>query len=158
MPMLPSSFSSNDHEKLGDYSALEPGEYLAKIVKTEIKESQNNRRNKYWKLEFVVIEGQYKDRKLWTNLNLINTNAQAVEIANKELATICEAAGKHNIDDTDELIGIPMKIRVKKTPATASYPEGNNINGYSAAEGYAQPQAAAAATTEPAEAKKKPWE
>jgi hypothetical protein len=155
MPQLPSAFNSEEHEKLGDYSAMPPGQYLAEIKNSEIKESSKNADNKYWKLEFQVLEGEYKDRKLWTNLNLINANAQAVEIANKELATICEAAGTPNIDSTEELHGIPMTITVKKTPATASYPEGNNITGYSPAEGYAKPSAEPSA---PKAAKKKPWE
>jgi len=50
---------------------------------------------------------------------------------------------------------------VKKTPATANYPEGNDINGYAPAEGYAKPEAPAAKSSgdaEPAGKKKKPWE
>jgi len=90
----------------------------------------------------------------------VNTNPTAVEIANKELATICDAVGKNHIEDTEELHGIPMTIRVKKTPATANYPEGNEINGYAPAEGYAKPEAPVVKTsgdTEPSK-KKKPWE
>lgn len=139
MAKLPSAFNANDHEKMGDYSAIPAGEYEAKITASESKESNNNPENHYWKLTFEVISGDYKGRKLFKNLNLVNTNPTAVEIANKELSTICEAVGKVAIKDTAELHGIPMKIKVKVTEATAKYPEGNDISYYEGLGGVAKP-------------------
>lgn len=165
MAQLPSAFNTKEHEGMGDFSAIPAGKYIAEITNSEKMESKNKKGNFYWKLTFDVISDEegstkYKGRKLFVNLNLINSNAQAVEIANNELKTICEACGKVSIQDTAELHKTPMLVTVKVTPATAQYPEGNSISYYKAVSGIASPNAskAAASEDEPAAPKKRAWE
>ena len=159
MAQLPSAFKASEHEGMRDFSAIPPGDYMAQITDSEKKEARN-KGNFYWKLTFKILEGEFKGRLLWVNLNLINSNPQAVEIANNELATICQACGKVAISDTSELHGTPMMITVKVTPATSEYAEGNAVSGYKAVTGLAKPAAPAEPsdeTSEPAK-KPKPWE
>jgi hypothetical protein len=85
---------------------------------------------KYVKLEFTVLKGEFKGRKIWTNLNLINQNPIAEEIAQKEFATICRAVGKAVVQDTQQLHGIPIEMKVKVTPAKKEYPAKNSPAGY----------------------------
>lgn len=156
MPQLPSSFNASEHEGMKDFSAIPLGDYPAEIVNSEVKDSKNKPQNKYWKLEFQITEGDYKGRKLWKNLNLINDNPQAVEIAQRELTSICEACGLVVIGSTEELHKIPMIISVKVTPATAQYAEGNDITKYSIDERFAKPAPSAPAATKAAPAKPAP--
>lgn len=166
MAQLPSAFNATEHEAMGERGAIPAGDYLAEVVKSEKCESRNKPGNYYWKLEWDVLadaEGdvKHKGRKLFVNLNLINANAQAVEIANKELKTICDGAGKVSIGDTTELHKIPMLVTVKTTPETPQYPAGNEITFYKPATGVATPSATP--ESEPAAVasggqKKKAWE
>jgi Protein of unknown function (DUF669) len=156
MAQLPSAFNANDHEAQRDFSAMPPGQYTAVITASEKKEARNAG-NFYWKLEFTIIEGEFKGRKVWANLNLINSNPKAVEIANSELSSICKAVGKVAITDTAELHDIPMQITLKVTPATAQYSESNSVSGYKQLAGLAVPPAPAAAAAA-AEVKRKPWD
>ena len=166
---LPSAFNSNEHEDMNDFSIIPAAEYIAQVMKSEMCDCKSTAKapnGKYLKLTFKIIAGKFKDRLLWTQLNLVNKNQQAVEIANKELATICKAVGLVSISDSQELHGKPMKIKVSVKPAVANYPEKNEIKYYSKSDGTApaapesETAAPAAATTEgEAEApKKKPWE
>ena len=163
MAQLPSNFNPKDHKPMGDFSAFEPCDVIAVISSSAKQESKSTPGNFYWKLEFDIIDGPHKGRKLWTNLNLINSNPSAVERANSELTSICESCGIYNvISDTAELHGIPMVCHVGIEPQNASNPARNKITGYDAAAGYekpATPSAAAATASAPAGGKKKrAWE
>jgi hypothetical protein len=141
MAQLPGAFNPKDHDEMGSYEALPIGDYVAKITESEKKESNRSPGNYYWKLTFEIIEGKAKGRKVWTNLNLINRNPDAVEIAQRELTSICKACGVGAIENTDELHGKPLVITLKMVPATPKYPESNAISGYKRVEGLATPSA-----------------
>lgn len=148
MAKLPSQFNHEEHEKIGDFTPIPRGEYLAQVVESEIKmtkkakESGKPADGQFISLKFKIIQGESEGRILFTNLNIINPNQQAVEIANRELATICEAMGLGPIDETEELHGIPVVIRVEVSPETASQPARNEIKGYKSADGFVPEQPA----------------
>jgi hypothetical protein len=81
----------------------------------------------YLKCRFDVLDGQFKGRKVYHNLNLKNANPQTVEIAYKQLSAIAHAVGILQVTDTAHLHGRPLKIKVVKTPAQNGYDEGNDI-------------------------------
>ncbi len=60
-----------------------------------------------------MIDGPYKNRLLWSRLNLDNPNAQAVQIAQGELSAICRAVGVMQPKDSIELHNLPLLITVK---------------------------------------------
>lgn len=45
----------------------------------------------YLQLEFEIIEGEYRNRKVWTRLNINNPNPDAVRMAQADLSAICHA-------------------------------------------------------------------
>ena len=133
MALLNQAFDSNQHKDMTDgFEPLPRGEYLAKIVESDVKATAKGN-GKYIKLKFEIIQGEFKGRFVWTNLNIINPNQVAVEIAQKELATLCRACGKSVIQDTQQLHGIPIKLKLKIKPAKGDYPPGNEPCGYSSA-------------------------
>jgi len=139
MTLLPRQFNSNEHENMNDFSPIPEGDYIAHIHKSSMencKETAKDPNGKYLKLEWKIIAGKYKGRLLWTQLNLVNKNPQAVEIAQKELATICRACGVPSIQDSQQLHGVPCKIKVALIPATAQYPEKNQIKYYDKADAH----------------------
>lgn len=171
MAKLPGAFKAADHGEMNDYSAIPSGDYPAKIVKSEWKDNSATAKDpKGKKLVFhmEIISGKFKGRKMFTNLNLVNKNAQAVEIAQNELATICRACGKVGIkEDTAEIHNIPFKMKVALVPDSRGkdYPDKNEIKGYSKLEDAPKPEIPDAEDEqeeqedEPAPKRKKmPWE
>jgi len=131
MTVLDQAFDSDDHDDMdGGFDPMPKGDYLCKVVETEINETSAGT-GKYIKVKFEVIQGDFKGRFVWTNINIINPNPVAVEIAKKELATLCRAIGKSGtIKDTNELHGIPLTVKVKIKPAKDGYDAGNETTGY----------------------------
>lgn len=130
MANLGRSFDSSQHDDMGDFEPIPKGKYLCKVVETEIKDT-STKTGKYIKIKFEVLKGEYKGRFVWTNINIVNPNPVAVDIAQKELATLCRAVGKGVIQDTNELHGIPFAADIGIKPAKGDYPAGNKITGYS---------------------------
>jgi hypothetical protein len=94
------------------FDAIPAGKYLASIIESELVATKKGDGH-YLKLAFSILEGQYKNRRLYTNLNLHNPNAQAVEIARGQLSAVCRAINVMTPKDSQELHGIPLVIDVK---------------------------------------------
>lgn len=136
--MVELNYNAEGQEGMSDRSVLPPGEYVAAICKADLKEAKTGNGNAYVNLEFEVKDGAMSGRRFWTMLNLWNSNAQAVEIAQRELTSICHATGRLRVADTDELLGIPMLIKVGVK--TDSYGEKNEVKGYKPLNGAPMPQ------------------
>ena len=118
-------------QEMGGYDALPAGEYVACLAKSERREAKAGNGNAYINMEFEVTDGPAKGRRFFGMLNLWNQNAEAVEIANRELNSICNACGKlrSSVGSSEELHGIPMivKLTVKDDQ---QYGPKNVIKGY----------------------------
>lgn len=130
MAMLPNKANTPDNnEGIGDRTPLPAGDYLAHIVASDFVQTKA-KTGYYLKLEWVFLDEKAKGRKLWSNLNLDNPNPIAVEIATKELNSICQACGLNAVEDSEELHGIPITLTLAIKKGNADYPPSNNITGY----------------------------
>lgn len=164
------TFDASAVEPSAPREIIPPGEYKAYIVASEMKTTKAGN-GQFLALDFAIIEGEHEHRHLFANLNLINPNAQAVEIAERDLSAICRAIGRMQVSDSEELHNLPLTIVVKVRPAGPDkqgiHREAQNeIGGYKPASGpapagYNKPAAAprAAATPPPAATKAAtpPW-
>ena len=131
MPLLPNKANSKkNNEGMGDMTPIPAGDYIAHIIKSEIKDTKAGD-GKRLNLQFVVLEGKHKGRVVFVGLNVANPNPQAVEISMKELNSICQACEVSNVEDSEELHQIPMGIKVTVTAGSEQYPPRNEIKGYS---------------------------
>jgi hypothetical protein len=89
MPAL--NFNANEVEPSVGFEPIPNGKYQAVIAESGFKSTKSGN-GRYLELEFEVIEGEHKGRKLWARLNLENPNSTAVEIARAELSAICSAS------------------------------------------------------------------
>lgn len=121
-------YDASGGKTMEDRDALPAGEYVAAIVKSEKKDAKTHG-NAYINLEFVVTEGEFYGRRFWTMLNLWNSNSQSVDIAQRELNSICHAVGKLRIDDSEQLHGIPMRVTLK-VENSEQYGAQNRVKGY----------------------------
>lgn len=122
------TYDASNGETMGDNSVLPAGEYVAAIVKSDLRQSKKNPNNSYINLEFEVQDGEKQGRRFWTMLNLFNENDTAVEIAQRELNSICQACGKLRVNDSEDLHGIPMLVKL--AVKTDSYGDKNEVKGY----------------------------
>lgn len=108
------NFDANTVEPRTEYTALPAGEYEVVITDSEMKSTKANT-GKYLEIRAEVIAGEFKGRKLFTRLNLENPNPTAVEIARRELSSICHAVGVLHPTDSAELHNLPLIARVRQT-------------------------------------------
>jgi hypothetical protein len=106
-------FNANEQEPMRTFEALPIGKYLAIISASEERQVKTNPDATYLALEFQVIDGQYKGRKLFVNLNLNNPNPEAVRIARAELGAICKAVGVLTPRDSSQLHDLPLALDVR---------------------------------------------
>lgn len=81
-------------------------------------------------VRFTVIDGQFANRKIYTGFNVRNSNPVAQEIAFKQLSALAHAVGVLQVQDSQQLHGIPLKVRVKIRPPKDGYDAQNDITAY----------------------------
>lgn len=139
MAKLPGGFNTDGQQEMG-FSCLPKDKYLMQIVESDYVE--NSKKNgHYLKLVREVMEGKFKGRKFFSNLNLDNPNPQAVEMANKEFTSTCKACGKIAVEDTEELHFIPHYVTLAVKEGKNNAPDQNMIINIESADGYAAPSA-----------------
>ncbi len=164
--LLPREFNANDAGERQDFSAIPADNYIIQAVKSEMvkcKESAKDPNGSFIKFEFEILQGKYKGRRLWDQLNVINKNTTTVKIAYEVLSEMQKACGKISLKNTEVLHGIPMKAKVVIKKGDANWPDKNEIKKYSKVDGESQEtkvpvnDAVTGAAAE-GEVKKKPWE
>ena len=113
----------------GTADAIPAGWYNVQIDQSEMKPTKDGS-GAYLELRLAVLDGQYVGRKVFARLNLRNNNATAVEIAYKDLSAICHAVGVMQVQDSSQLHGRPMKIKVSVRAATGEYEASNEVKAY----------------------------
>lgn len=106
-----------------DFSNVEPagfepipqGKYVAMITSVEKRETRAGTGH-YLSLRFDLIDGKYKGRVIFINLNLWNQNPKAVEMAQRDMAGILRALNIQGpVGDANELcnkaIGVDVTVR-----------------------------------------------
>ena len=143
-----------DPEMKPSYGLIEPGDYLAMIIASEMKPNKA-RTGEYLQLTVEVIDGQYKGRKVFDRLNIRNQNKTAERMAIESLNALCLATNTLHLNDSEQLHNIPVMITVDIEEGKDGYDDQNRIKGYTAAGGspaHGQAMAAAAQERAPAPA------
>jgi len=122
----PAQFEDDDN-----FDPLPAGNYEATITESEMKDTRDGT-GKYLKLTWSIGgDSKYAGRLVWENINIVNKNPQAVEIAFKTLAKVCKACGINRpVNDSSELHGIPCTIKVSIRPASNGYDPSNDVKGH----------------------------
>ena len=121
--ILGQPFDPTQQEASVAWEPLVPGWYNAFIEKEEIKETRA-RDGHLLNLWFSIIDGPYKNRKVFTNINLANPSAKCVAIGKADLTALTQSLNIPLLQDTAQLINGSVQIRViiKK--------DQNEIKGY----------------------------
>lgn len=141
------NFDANTVDPNVTFDPLPAAWYNMAIDSSEMKPTKDGM-GAYLELKLKVLDGQFANRTIFDRLNLRNANATAQEIAYKTLSAICHATGVIQLQDSQQLHGIPMKVKVAVRPASGEYDANNDVKGYKnindAGTGATQQQAAPA--------------
>jgi hypothetical protein len=141
MAQLGGNYIPDPNETEDSFDIVPAGDYIAIISASDYVANQKGT-GMILKLTYEIIDGEFKGRKIFENLNLENENAVAVQIAKKTLNSICLACGVNAIQDSSQLHSIPMLLDVGIKPAKGDYDAQNKIKKHLPVNGSA-PQAPA---------------
>jgi len=149
------AFNANEVDPNVVFDPIPAGKYIARIIESEVKPTKNGD-GRYLELTFEVLDGEYRNRKVWDRLNLWNPSSEAVRIAQGMLSAICRAVGVMQPRDSVELHNLPLEVTVKLKRREDTGDLTNEVKGYgpkAAPAGQPQP----AAQQQPRAAGPPPW-
>jgi len=136
---VPTDFGTQDCVPAGWYNVM--------VDETEMKPTKDGS-GAYLQVRFTVLDGQYVNRKVFTRMNLQNSNPTAQEIAYKQLSALCHAVNVLQLQDSVQLHGLPLKVKVKvRKDSTGQYEDQNEVTAYKNINEHVDMQAAPAAVS-----------
>lgn len=111
------------------FAPFPQGEYTFFMESSERRDTKAQD-GEYLSCVFVVVEGEYKDRKVFHMFNLWNKNQQAVEIAKQQWRALCEATlGQPSApgQDSSALHFKPFVGTINVKAAEGNYPAKNEF-------------------------------
>jgi hypothetical protein len=153
MAFLTETFDINELPvgNTGSFEPLPAGWYTATISQAEVKQTKAGN-GEYIKLRYDITGPTHQGRVVFGNL-------KAEEIGRQQLGEIMRAIGLSKVQDTDQLIGGQIGIRLE-IKQDAQYGASNEVKGFKSLSGSAAPAVAIAATAPAATVSKgaaPPW-
>lgn len=127
MVALNQTYNVNELPEMDNDAPIPKGTYAGLIVNSEMKDASTG--GKFLELEIHVTQGDYKGRKIYERLNLVNANNVAVEIAQKTLGAICRAVNVEQLDDSVVLHNKPFTMDVDITEGKPYMKDGEQKMG-----------------------------
>jgi hypothetical protein len=152
MASLSQSFNVSElPEASKGFTPLPAGWYTATISGAEVNETKAGT-GEYIAVKYSVTGPTHQGRVIYGNLNIKNPNPKAEEIGRQQLGELMRAIGLARVDDTDQLIGNSLSIKLD-VKLSEQYGDNNEVKAYKAVAGGSMPTPAASA---PAAAKAAP--
>lgn len=149
-------------EGSSDYALLPDGWYEALIKSAQLSPTKDGS-GQYIKLRFDICGPTHQGRVVFSNINIRNASARAEEIGRQQLGDIMRAIGLSRVEDTDQLVGGRLCIKVGTRPeryderSGRTYEASNEIKSYKALDGAAPPAPAAPVASAAPEKAAPPW-
>lgn len=140
------------------YDLVPDGWYNATITKAELNNTKAGTGQKI-DMRYDIVGPTHQGRVVFGTVNVRNQSQKAEEIGRQQLGEIMRAVGLAKIQDTDELVGGSICVRVKIKPAENGYDARNEVTGFKSASG-ALPQVTSTSAPEPTASvggAKPPW-
>jgi hypothetical protein len=137
----------------GAFDPIPAGWYTATMSGAEVKATKTGT-GQYIAVKYTITGPSHQGRVIFGNLNIKNQSPKAEEIGRQQLREILEATGLSKVEDTDQLIGHNLQIKVD-IEKSEQYGDRNQIKGFKAIVGGA-PKVAMVATPAAAPAKAAP--
>lgn len=126
------NFNASEVPEDKGFEVIPAGDYSAQIIQSEMKETKAGTGH-YLELRIQILDEDYAGRLVFERLNLDNPNDTAVKIAQRALADICTACGVVEVEDSEELHGIEMTVRLSVQEPKGDFGASNVVKKYLAA-------------------------
>lgn len=128
------------------FEPLPEGWYTATIGSAELRTTKNGS-GQYIAVKYTITGPSHQGRVVFSNLNIRNPSSVAERIGREQLGQLMRAIGLAKVQDTDELIGgqVAIKLKIRKQEG---YEPSNDVTGFKAIEG-STPPAPVSAGAEP---------
>ena len=144
------NFDATTVQPQQSFSVLPAGKYIAQVVGSDVKTNKSNT-GQYLSLQFEILDGEFKGRRVFSNITVNHQNITAQEIGQSQLSSLCRAVGVMQLTETSQLHGRPLKIDVK-IRQDSQYGDQNDVKGFESAAGAAPVAQAQPASNTP------PWQ
>lgn len=146
------NFDASEVAPMSDsFEPLPNGWYQMRVIGAEMYTGQSADAGEMLKLQIEIDADEhlkYSGRQVFSYLCINHQKATVRNIARRQLSSIAHALGVDSIDDTSELLGQPLLVKLKVRPAANGYEASNDVSGY-AAVGSDQPAAKPPVKEEP---------
>lgn len=115
----------------GNFDPLPAGFYNVAIAGAELKATRDQT-GQYIAVRYDVTGPTHQGRVVFANINIRNQNPKAEEIGRAQLGELMRAIGLTTVQDTDQLIGGQLQIKVAVRPAQNGYEASNDVKGFKA--------------------------
>lgn len=156
MAFLGETYSTDSLPEGRSYDLLPDGWYTATIAKAELGQTKSGTGTKI-DVRYDITGPSHQGRVMFGSVNIRNQSPKAEEIGRQQLGEIMRAIGLARVQDTDELIGGNLSIKVKTKPADGQYEARNEIAGWKAIDGAAPPKPMATTSTGATTSAAPPW-
>lgn len=137
MARLDETFNVNDMPE-GSYDVMQPGWYSACISDADVKETKDGS-GKYISVRYDITGPTCQGRAVFGNINIrLPLSPEAENIGRRQLGDIMRAIGLDTFNDTDQLIGGQLMIKLTVSEARKDektgkqYDAKNEVRGYKA--------------------------
>ncbi|MBU2713801.1 DUF669 domain-containing protein [Zooshikella harenae] len=117
------------------FTPIPAGDYLAMIDKADVKMNKAGTGH-YIAFSYIILEGQYAERRVFDNQNISHPNQQAENIGRRAISAIGQALGNPNVQDSDQLLNQPLVIKVTIRNNKQSNEPENVIRGWASKDSY----------------------
>ena len=160
MANLGQSFNTSDiPQSDNNFEPIPAGWYEVSINSAELKDTKAGT-GQYVAMRYDVLGPAHEGRVIFGNLNIRNPNPKAQDIGIQQLGELMRAIGLASVEDSDQLIGGHLEVKVKIREASGVYDASNDVSGFRAVKGGAVPMAttkAAKSDDAPVAAGTPPW-
>lgn len=156
MAFLGETFSTDELPEGRSYDLLPDGWYTATITEAKLGQTKSGTGKKI-DVRYDITGPTQQGRVMFQSLNIRNQSQKAEEIGRQQLGDIMRAIGLARVQDTDELIGGTLAIKIKTKPAENGYEARNEVGGVKAIEGSAPPKPVTSAPNTAATGAAPPW-
>ncbi len=112
-----------------DRQVLPEGEYILHVIESDVVPTKNGE-GTLAKLTYEVVDGPLAKRRIWDQMTIQHSNAQAQEIGQRSLKRLCEAVGLGPITETDSLHFRPFRGSVRIEKGQGGYDDKNVVKGF----------------------------
>ena len=116
-----------------NFEPLPAGWYSASIAGAEIKITKAG--GQMLSVKYSIVGPTHQGRMVFGGLNIKNSNPEGERIGRQQLGDLLRAIGLAKVDDTDQLIGHSLNIKLRIRPSKDGYEANNDVSGYKATEG-----------------------